>query len=308
MLRLVLWLGAFTLGCSIGIACSDDPPPAAPGGSGGAGPGGAGGEFGGQTITIKVLVRDGVTELPLPDTEICVLDVGLPCVRTGADGRANAPVPAESPVWATLIKEGYLKVLVGALTTNEDVEVTAPMIALPLVGLVASSGGVTIDPALGNIGFLSVTYPEPGKSRYPGLPGSTVTLDPASGSGPHYLNESNLVDPELTETGEAGGALFFNVTPGEPVLTTMHPSLPCRDFLAVPSARPNGYSVRVWADYLTYVTVVCGSPNGAGGAGGAGGMGEGGEGGVGGAGGADGGAGGDGGIGGAGGSGGEGGS
>ncbi|MEQ9322715.1 MAG: hypothetical protein RIF41_26350 [Polyangiaceae bacterium] len=261
--------------------------PFSPPGSGGGGHGGAGGSgagagaeggFTGETITVNVVTEEAIQSTPVPGVEICLLDVALPCVTTDAMGEGSIEVPADAAVWASLVLDGYVPVLVGAVTETEDLDLTAPMINDQLAITIASLAQTEFDPRQGHLALVSVRHPVPPSSSNPPQPGVTFALEPATGVGPVYAGPGNIPDTTLTETGEAGGAIWFNVDPGEPVLTATHPTEPCEDFLAHPGTQPDTYDLRVQAGFLTLATVICGEePMGTGG-GGAGGMGAGGAG------------------------------
>jgi len=249
--------------------------------------GGSGGNETQPTIQIQLTIEDALSKDPLADVEICILDLEIPCALSDAKGEAAIEVPANTPLYASLVKADYAKALVGAVTSDEDLVLKAPMVKASLTGTIANSAGTTLDPTKGHLGLAAVDYPKPNSNKYPPVEDVTFTLSPKSGSGPHYVNAINLVDPAMTETGERGGALYFNVDPGTYELTAKHETLPCTHFLAHPSStKPDTYDVKTLADYVTYVTVQCGYDPGAGGGGSGGTGGAGGAGGYGGAGGA----------------------
>ena len=271
--------GLFAVGCA-------ELTPFAPPGSGGGGNGGAGGSgtgagaeggFTGETITVNVSTEEAIQSTPVPGVEICLLDIALPCVTTDAMGEGAIEVPADSAVWASLVLDGYVSVLVGAVTESEDLDLVAPMINDQLAVTIASLAQTEFDPRQGHLALVSVRHPVPPSSSNPPQPGVTFALEPATGVGPVYAGPGNIPDLTLTETGEAGGAIWFNVDPGESVLTAQHPNEPCEAFLAHPASRPDTYDLRVQPGFLTLATVICGEePMGTGGGGGAGGMGVGG--------------------------------
>ena len=82
-----------------------------------------------------------------------------------------------------------------------------------LAEVVAGGAEIEIDPSKGQIGLIAVGHPKPGTTKYTQFADVSFDLDPDSGSGPHYVNELNLVDPTLDATGDNGGALWFNVEP-----------------------------------------------------------------------------------------------
>ncbi|MEZ4444192.1 MAG: hypothetical protein R3B72_34285 [Polyangiaceae bacterium] len=295
-----LGIGVTVVATVVAASCSLEVlDPVGVGGQGGGGVGGAtsssgsgaSGGFSGETITVHVLTEDAVQMTPVPGVKICVEDVPLPCVTTDDQGEGDVQVPADARVWASLVLDGYVSALVGALTESEDLDLKAPMIRTQLASTIASTADVTLDPTRGHLGLVALRHPEKvGGSNTP-QPDVGFSLSPSSGDGPLYVNTLNIPDPNLMKTGEAGGALWFNVEPGTPTLTAVHDSDPCGPFLAHPGPAPNTYELRVQPDYVTFVTIICGEEPmmgtggaggmGSGGAGGAGGMGSGGAGGMG---------------------------
>src|SRR5690606_8267306 len=128
------------------------------------------------------------------------------------------------------------------------------------------------DPEKGHVGFVALLPPAPNSSTYPPAPGVTIALDPASGSGPHYVNSLNRAEPSPTATGEARGALWLNVEPGTAELSTNVEGSTCTYFVAQPAAASDRFNVLTMANFVTCLTVVC-TPDstGEGGAGGTGG-------------------------------------
>jgi hypothetical protein len=280
------WLAAGVGGlllASCGDPASAPPPPGSTSASTSSGVGG--GTV--LTISVDVLVQDAVHETALAGVEICVLDTGLPCVTTDHEGRATVLAPANSNVWASFVTDEYVGALVGALTSEEDLELTAPLLRATLVDLVAGSAGQPFDMRRGHVVFVALKPPAAGSSKYPPAPGVRIALEPPSGSGPHYVNKLNLADASLSATGPAGGALWLNIDPGMSELTTALPGQLCTHFVAQPIGESDRFRVRTMAGFVTYVTVICAPEStGTGGMGGAGGMGGvGGMGGMGGAGG-----------------------
>ena len=251
-----------------------------PVGSGGAGGDGAGAQAtggggsggGGATVVLTVTAQDALSSAALEGVTVCV--DGAPqwgCALTDGSGHASLAVPASTELFVSLEKDTYASALVGTPTGTDDFEFTAPLVKDALANIVAESGGVTLDPTKGNIGLAAVGPPPKAGDPYPGVVGVTFDLAPASGTGPLYGNDLNLIDPNLTATGARGAALFFNVDPGEYEVTASHATLPCTALLAITGSAPNQFRARVVANFVTYLTVLC--DDGAGGAGGTGGAG-----------------------------------
>lgn len=267
----------------LGASCGDDDvPPASTTTTTTTTTGAGGGML--ATIEVAVLAEDAVNDAPVAGAEICILDSALPCSVTGPDGRATVTAPANAAIWATLVADKYVGAVVGALTGEDDLSLTAPLINANLTDLVAGSANQRFDPNKGQLGFVAFMPLPPNASQYPPAPGVTIALDPASGSGPHYVNNLNLADPALTATGEAGGALWLNVEPGTSELRTTLDAATCGHLVAQPLG-DDRFAVLTMPGFVTYLTVVC-TPDdpgtGGGGTGGAGGMGTGGAGGTGG--------------------------
>ena len=257
--------------------CDDDDETvtSAAGAGGQGGMTGAGG-FTGPTIEVRLTLVNAVASAPgrprppIEGVEVCILDVPLPCVTSDVNGLAVVRVPASSPIWATLVKELYMSALVGAVTGDENLELTAPLINASLADVVAGAAGLEIDPRKSHVGFFAVGQPDPpGSMQYPPMEDVSFSLDPPAANGPFYLNETALIDMSLMATGPQGGGLAFNAEPGNAVLTATHPTLPCEGFIAHPRPEPNTYDVRLLPSFVTYVNVICGEPAmGTGGAGG----------------------------------------
>ncbi len=272
-------MGSAVVDCVSLVTTGSGPLEATGGGPSSSGGGTGGGGLEGPFITIAVTAEDATNKSLVEGVEICALDLPIDCVTTDGEGQATIAVPSHHAIYATLLKDGYLNSLVGAFTGVEDMELTAPMVNATIAPILAGAVGVSFDPEKGQIALAAVQPPEPGTTKYPTLAQVTFALSPPPADGPFYGDENYLPDPLLTETSSAGSAYMFNVEPGTAELTATHTTETCRDFLAHPSAsKPDAYDVRVMADYVTFVSVICGEPaqggtGGAGGSGGAGGAG-----------------------------------
>jgi len=285
-----LGLGYLTIGLLICVtACSDHsvtPQASTASGSAAGGSGGhstssssAGGAYSGPTIEVELTIENGVTNLPVEEVDICVLDFGgLDCVMSDIDGKATLIVPAEAKVHITLVKESFVPALVGATTSAEGQAVTAPMIPAVIAATIASLAEVELDETKGQMVLTAIGYSAPNTMVMPAMENVSFSLKPTSGIGPLYVAPNNAPDPSLTKTGPRGGALVFNADPGDYILTATHDTLPCTGFMAHAGSEANTYEMRVMKGYVTYMTTICGEPTnaGAGGAG-AGGAGAGGQ-------------------------------
>ncbi|MBI4952058.1 MAG: hypothetical protein HY908_08495, partial [Myxococcales bacterium] len=251
--------------------------------------GAAGGQLQGgggsaPTVALHVHAEDALSETALADVTVCVPTApGTPCAQSNAQGDASFALAPGPAIYVSLVKDGYAHALLGSLLGAGDLSLTAPLVANGLANLVAQSAGVTLDPAKAQIALAAVATPPSPGAAYPGVEGVTFTLAPGSGSGPHYGNAINLIDPALTATSSRGAALYFNVDPGDYVVTASHPTATCTAMAAIPGAVAGTFDV--WTDlgFVTYVSLLCESGGAGGGsAGGSGGAGAGGAGGTGG--------------------------
>jgi hypothetical protein len=208
-------------------------------------------------------------ETPVEGMEICIFEHDdIPCVETDADGKFEiADVPNEV-VLVSFTKDGYPSYLRNAGGTFGTILMTRIMDDEKTAEAVQMLGGTYPDDATGGICFGALTYNTDGvESPYAftmenDIVGSldwmfldevSVSLDPDSGVGPLYVDDSEQYDASLTETSEAGWGIIFNIEPGDYILTFSHPQMDC--------GQPTETNVRVVAGYIThYVPGFCVQP------------------------------------------------
>ena len=87
------------------------------------------------------------------------------------------------------------------------------------------------------------------------VPNIETQLEPDSGSGPFYSNDSGLPDLELTQTSANGGGVYVNVEPGMYTLSYLNIPGNCTPMLGWgPVEAP---SFQVFANRVTYVRIEC---------------------------------------------------
>lgn len=224
--KAILWAGVL-------LACGDDTQTGGAGGSGGAGGGGAsgGGGAGGEAaggggaggaaalVSVPFEVR-GLGGNLIDGVEICV-DGADPvnCATTDATGKATLSVPANSELAFRAQKTSYVTTLIPLETGMSDVGLfhLAGATATELGG-VAQVFGVTLDPTKGTVVLLHGGQAPTGVA---------AAIAPASGDGPFYFDATFAPQPQATELPQGGGALFFNVAPGNVTVSFAPPLAGC---------------------------------------------------------------------------------
>ncbi len=234
----------------------------AAGGAGGASQGGTGGFQGGAggvgpTVEVSTYVQDAVTSSPIADAQVCIYGVPqIPCGTTDADGHTTIDAPEAANPFVAITKTGYVSALLG-IAAKYDTLLVAPILNTTLAGVVASDAGITVDESKGSFVLASLGPPPSFGAPYPGVADVTFAMTPNSPEGPHYVNSLFFIDPNLTATGDKGGALFFNATGGDYEFTATHPSVSCAALAVHPGSTADTFAVKAVAGYATYASVVC---------------------------------------------------
>jgi hypothetical protein len=161
-------------------------------------------------------VGDLATNPPvfLEGVEVCVHEhPDIPCAETDDAGRVElAGLPRDTPLDLTFHKDGYIPTLKTIETSFVDMDGTANPVMMPAVGTLGTPGVELELETKGVLGFFAVGDSGP-------VPGTKVSLSPASGDGPFFVGLDGVIDPDATATLAVGG-VFFNLEPGEYTLTT----------------------------------------------------------------------------------------
>jgi hypothetical protein len=160
----------------------------------------------------------------VPGVEVCVFENNIPnenlCATTNAQGEfAIYNLPEEVFFVLSLTKDGYqsgLQLAIpnsltsGLIFTEEEIAAAAQVAE---VDFPAADTGL--------LAFLALDET--------GLPvsGYSVSIRPASGSGPFYNDANNAIDTSLASSSASGWGVFFNLPPGYYSLDFSHASATC---------------------------------------------------------------------------------
>lgn len=223
-------------------------------------------------------------EPPLEGVEVCIVnasgmtDTAYECSTTDATGAFSiSGLPPNTELIASFIKDGYVSQV-------KPLDLGTASIMLPTdfrMGSLLADGGaprsfgmdpsVALEAGMGTVNFFGI-QPHVGDASPPDVPtgvdwvdGLSVTISPAGGDGPFYLDANEVYRPGATSTGEGGyGGWFINLAPGEYVLSFSHPTMSCAPLPGAAFGWPEGAnSVRtpILADMNTQaVGVLCTQP------------------------------------------------
>ncbi len=153
--------------------------------------------------------------IPLEGLEVCVYqDASIPCVMTDSTGRFTiGGLSAMSDIVISLKKTGYRPTLLAIETgsTNMDGSAAGPY-PIPRMGGSPSSSPVAVDLSTkGMAVFFAI-----GQGAVGGLGdgvGTMVSLSPATGNGPYFIDDHGALDPSATSVVAQNG-VYFNLAPG----------------------------------------------------------------------------------------------
>jgi len=209
----------------------------------------------GPTVKLvgSVVTRAGA---PLAGADVCADGhPEIPCLKSDAQGKFSLDVPAEADVAASVVKMGYVSVLFPIATGRSDVE--GVVLSLPAAGerlAMYRRFGAKVPDATS--GYLNAFV---GTSTSPlGAPGVTVSIAPATGTGPFYLADDGSPAPGAKETSRSSVALFANLTPGTVTVTFAGPGMRCAPtFGGWKTAAPNAVRVPIAPGFETHVAEAC---------------------------------------------------
>ena len=203
---------------------------------------------------VKELGSDG-----LADVLFCVAESQAElCTQTDADGMYRLEGPqAEADLSFTVTKDGFLGGSISITTTLSPLEI--PVVSMAGEVVRDLQMGVLDVEAIEGTGQIAFSISNGINGDGINIPNVQTTLEPVSGSGPFYSNDSGLPDTDLTETSANGGGVYVNVEPG--IYSLLHFNTPdnCSPMLGWgPAAEP---SFQVFADRVTYVRIECPNPD-----------------------------------------------
>jgi hypothetical protein len=282
LVGLVALSGAFACSSSTDKKSSADAGSSETGGKGGSGGSGAGGgtagkggsaapdsgsagfDLGWSLLDMQPGSDAGVPDAgappapPLAGVKVCVNGhEEIACVTSDADGRFTLKaLPPRTVLVLTFEKTGYLKQSKTIETASTDMQGTN---SIPIYAEATAIGpsGVTQAKGKGTMDFFAIG-PLPGNpdpNAFQGIPDVAVTLSPAKGDGPYFINAKNKFVDGATKT-IAGVGFYFNLDPGDYTITFDQPAFDCAPIsigfsgwgVPVP---PNGVKFTVLADYMT---------------------------------------------------------
>jgi hypothetical protein len=165
---------------------------------------------------------------PLPGVTVCVYqNSAIPCVTTQADGTFTLPgLPVRADIVISLQKTGYQSYLLPIETASTDMDGRSnPVIMSPTGGQPNLPFAIDLQ-TKGLVDAFAVSVSGAAMNVFAGTKDTQVTLAPASGNGPYFVNDDNQID--LSATSFVGStALYYNVAPGTYTLTYSNPAYDC---------------------------------------------------------------------------------
>jgi hypothetical protein len=216
---------------------------------------------------------DGGFQLP-PIEGVKVCAMGHPeiaCTTTAADGTftlSGLTPGAEVPL--TFDKPGYASLIKPIQMGRTDEQSTVPLLMSRTSDREPDLGFPIDLQTLGAVQFFVLSFagaiPDAGATNLFGLsavPGVKVSMSPASGKGPYYIDNNNGIALDAGST-VSFDALYFNVAPGDYTISVDDPNDNCAAIsftfasagYPVLSA-PHGVAFPVVAGYTDNVGVLC---------------------------------------------------
>jgi hypothetical protein len=185
----------------------------------------------GATVTESGLVTDLTSKMPVSGVQICLYSPMLspkPCATTAANGSYTLPgVPAGAQVAVSLDGGSYYPSLYLKTTGTSDETFNLLAISMGTITLLEAIVSVQEDSTKGQLAFIALDgNPPPDGGTGPAHnAGIAVTLNPASGSGPFYLDSNGIPQPtnKQSTTSAKGVGAYLNVAPGIVELTYAPP-------------------------------------------------------------------------------------
>jgi hypothetical protein len=200
----------------------------------------------------SIVAPDGGT-IPIASARVCILErPAIACATTDAEGNYTMTLPpfdAPASFTVTFTAAGHLGRVRAA--GHDWWPVGVGLRPDEAAAAEATRAGFSHPPR--GTGFIEVRLFDGGVAK--GLAGATVTLSPASGMGPIYVDPAFAPDRSLTATSSSGYVWFGNVAPGRVTITVSATGKRC-DTAGFTSgiwldSGPNVISVPVVADSIT---------------------------------------------------------
>ena len=213
--------------------------------------------FGCGETAVPTTLNGQVKELGsegLEGVTFCLAGSDVLCAQSDSEGLYRLEGPAaDADLSFTVTKDGYLGGALSITTSIEPFEVPVVSMAGEVV-MELQMGILSVD-AIEETGQIAFSISNGINGDGVNVPNIQTTLEPASGDGPFYSNDSGLPAPELTQTSANGGGVYVNVEPGIYSLTHLDIPNDCSLMLGWGSA--GSPSFEVFANRVTYVRIEC---------------------------------------------------
>jgi hypothetical protein len=166
---------------------------------------------------------------PLPGATVCVYqNSAIPCVTTQADGTFTLPgLPVRADIVLSLEKTGYQSYLLPIETASTDMDGRSNPVFMSRTGSQPNLPFAIDLQTKGLIDAFAVSVGGAAMNVFAGTKNTLITLTPASGNGPYFVNDDNN-QIDLSATSFIGStALYYNVDPGTYTLTYSNPTYDC---------------------------------------------------------------------------------
>ena len=186
----------------------------------------------------------------------------ITCATTAADGSFELRhLPPRADLVLTFDKEGFIKESKTIQTSSTDMNVPGNKIVMFPRDGAPTPDGVTLDESKGSVDFFAIG-PSPSDPSVPTIiSGVTVSIGPGNARPYYYDTKGKPVADATTTLG--GFGFFFNLDPGDYVLTFVDPRYDCAPISApiagwgIPEL-PNKVKFTVTSGYLTEeLAVLC---------------------------------------------------
>ena len=206
----------------------------------------------------KMTVTDYASGAIVSDASVCNTATDV-CATTNADGIADFEYIVGESALVTVDAAQYFGAQINIqLSPNEDE--TPNDLNIAIVGRAAAELVVATAPEeveLGNdqVGHIIAWSSTPSGTN---LPGAAFAIDPASGKGPFYFADGNIIAnvssgaayaPDASSTSGNGFVQFLEVEPGEYSMTITHEERTCTASYGLPNS-DNQATFTVSADLL----------------------------------------------------------
>ena len=207
----------------------------------------------GTTTQVPTTLSGEIKELGsegLEGVTVCVANTDPDlCTQTDDAGMyILESVHAGADLSFTMTKEGYLGGTVSFTTALEPSQI--PVVSMGGDVLMELQMGILNVEAVEQTGQIAFSISNGINGDGVNIPNIETRLEPSSGDGPFYSNDSGLPDHSLTQTSANGGGVYVNVEPGIYSLVHLNIAENCTPMLGWGLA--NAPSFEVFPNRVTY--------------------------------------------------------